>query len=337
MSRTKNALDQITDSTLRAIHQENAYKMIKPTLDQTKTFNPYAQNPDAADLLEDLGIVTHPLAIRAHTHAAAKAIELDMYKTVGHYLPKENPVTFLFMKRGKLNYFSRGPQQGDIFISSIVEPRDFARYELDDIFRMSNGFCVPTSVAFMGDTLHYFTFSDLVNIFNRSPNLQNLYATLVLPPEAAHRIKSLYPSVYEIDYYPKHFMYKPGGHAGGAYCHTYEQLEWLKVGAIKWSDARGRTHTITAQLIETKAANHLFIFSRGCLKTPEMRSFQTAEQYVTLPSVFLPKKYNARQPISKTLALQIFMYMKSVKAASQRDVWAKIRQLLRTKELNRCS
>ena len=45
--------------------------------------------------IENLGIITNPLAIEAHTHGAAKAIENDMYNIVANYLPKENPVTIL--------------------------------------------------------------------------------------------------------------------------------------------------------------------------------------------------------------------------------------------------
>nr|AMN10083.1 RNA-dependent RNA polymerase [Plantago asiatica mosaic virus] len=327
MSNVRNVFSQLTDPSLKAVIQDEAYRVLKRELAQTRHTNPFAQSPEAADALEALGINSHPYAITPHTHAAAKAVESDLYEVVSHYLPKENPVSFLFMKPAKLRFFHRGPTHGDHFLNAHVEPKDVPRYPQETIInRLAD---IPTQIAFMGDTLHFLSPSFLTALFAHSPRLQTLYATLVLPPEALYRLRSLYPQIYTLTYSEDGFMYIPGGHAGASYFHRYDQLEWLTVGHLT---APGQP-TITAQRLETKGANHLFIFQRGNYLTPARRTFATSDHYVTVPQIFLPEDYNCRTPISKTTMMQMFFYIKSVKEAKERDIWAKFRQLISTKEL----
>nr|AZF99036.1 orf1 [Papaya mosaic virus] len=333
MANLRNVFDQLNDVSLRAVIQEEAYREIKHTIKETKIFNPFAHSTMAADCLERLGIETNPLAVRAHTHAAAKTIELDLYKIVSFYLPKENPTTFMFMKKSKLQYFKRGPQQRDIFLNAHLEPKDVARYDPETLFNPKVTPTIQTQTAFMGDTLHFLPHKTIREIFNGSPKLQTLYATMVLPPEALHRLHSLHPSIYELEFHKEHFVYKPGGHAGAAYIHKYSTLEWLRMSHFKWEVGQGRTCTVTCQILETKGANHLFLFQRGKLITPELRCFSTETKYVTMPPIFLPKNFNARLPIKKTTAQQLFLYIKSVKNVTERDIWAKVRQLIKTSEL----
>ena len=76
----REVFSSITDSSLKAVIQEEAYKTIQTQLRLASTINPYSQPTEAADVLENLGIITNPLAIEAHTHGAAKAIENDLYR-----------------------------------------------------------------------------------------------------------------------------------------------------------------------------------------------------------------------------------------------------------------
>ena len=94
MARVREVFSSLTDSSLKAVIQEEAYKTIQMQLRLASTINPYAHSSDSADHLENLGIITNPLAIELHTHGAAKAIENDMYNIVANYLPKDNPVSF---------------------------------------------------------------------------------------------------------------------------------------------------------------------------------------------------------------------------------------------------
>nr|WPR18102.1 MAG: RNA-dependent RNA polymerase [Chemarfal virus 253] len=250
---------------------------------------------------------------------------------------KEEPVTFMFMKRAKLQYFRRGPQQNDIFINQIVEPKDVARYDEDTLHQTIPE--ITTKLVFIGDTLHFLPPSFLTKLFERNPKIQTVLATMVLPPEALYGLTSLYPNVYSLAYHKpsrfrkKHlFSYAPGGHKGAEYVHELKQIDWLRFGHI----TNGRTH-VTAQKLETKAANHLFLYKRGRYMTPEIRNFNTQTKYVTLPKIFLPAQFNHRVPIKKTLVMQLFLYTKTVSAVKERDIWAKIRQLIKTEDLQEYS
>ena len=332
MARVREVFSSITDSSLKAVIQEEAYKTIQTQLRLASTINPYSQPTEAADVLENLGIITNPLAIEAHTHGAAKAIENDLYNIVANYLPKENPVTFYYMKKGKLGKFRRGPQQNDRFINSHFEPKDIARYPEDTIVEHLESTPCTTKIAFMGDTLHFWTPKQLLTLFNFSPKLTTLYATIVLPIEATHRLPSLHPAIYTLKYFGDFFMYIPGGHAGASYTHHQKQLAWLFAGQLQ-----GLGITLTLQILESKGANHLLIIQRGNFVTPPLRTFGSDSPYVQIPPIFLPKDHNMSQPIPTVFAMKMFMYTKSLKEVTPRDLYAKMRQLLPDKELAKFS
>nr|BDG15104.1 RNA-dependent RNA polymerase [Clover yellow mosaic virus] len=337
MARVRASLSQFTDPSQKILIQSDQYENVKKTLGTYKLTNPYAHSESTADLLEDLGIATNPFAAEPHTHGAAKAIENDLYYIASTRMNKEEPITFMFMKRAKLQYFRRGPQQNDVFINQIVEPKDVARYDEDTLH--STIPTIDTKIVFIGDTLHFLPPSFLTKLFARNPKIQTVLATMVLPTEALYGLTSLYPNVYSLSYHKPSkfrrkalFSYAPGGHRGAEYVHELKQIDWLRFGHI----TDGRVH-VTAQRLETKAANHLFIYKRGKYFTPEIRNFNTQTKYVTLPKIFLPAQFNHRVPIKKTLVMQLFLYVKTVSAAKERDIWAKIRQLIKTEDLQEYS
>ncbi|BAG06154.1 replicase protein [Phaius virus X] len=326
------ALDRFTDVSIKSVIQEEQLQNFRKALTQASTIMPYAASPAAANALEAMGIITNPFAAHVHTHAAAKAIENQLLKVVGLALPQE-PVTFYFLKRQKLNALGRNPRLKDIFNNQLIEPRDFARYTPDT---WCDHLIAPTTpIAYISDALHFLTPHFVMSMFKHNPVLKTLYATLVLPPEAMHRHPSQMPEVYTINYDYGGFQYLPGGHGGGAYHHEFSSLEWLKAGHLTYPDpATGRRLTVTVQMQESLGANHLFIFTRGKLLTPRVRTF-SQNQSVVLPKLFHPTQLCASNPIPKTFAMQMLLYAKSVKEVTFRDIMAKIRQLIPTSELHR--
>nr|AAA42935.1 non-structural/coat protein fusion product [Clover yellow mosaic virus] len=219
MARVRASLSQFTDPSQKILIQSDQYENVKKTLGTYKLTNPYAHSESTADLLEDLGIATNPFAAEPHTHGAAKAIENDLYYIASTRMTKEEPVTFMFMKRAKLQYFRRGPQQNDTFINQIVEPKDVARYDEDTLH--STIPTIETKTVFIGDTLHFLPPSFLTKLFARNPKIQTVLATMVLPTEALYGLTSLYPNVYSLSYHKPSkfrrkalFSYAPGGHKG---------------------------------------------------------------------------------------------------------------------------
>ncbi|CAN88808.1 RNA-dependent RNA polymerase [Lettuce virus X] len=331
MSRIRNVLDRIRDPSVQTAICESAYTQIRPVLKEALINCPYALNDNEADALENLGISVNPYAVQTHTHAAAKAIENQMLQIVGHHLPKSK-VTFLFLKRSKLRYLRRAAALKDTFMNKEVEPKDFFRYDSDTIHSRIQE--VSTSVAYMSDTLHFMTLEELAHLFESSPRLDTLLATVVLPVEALHRKTSLHPAVYSINYNKDGFEYIPGNHGGGAYFHPYNTLEWLKVRQLECAPRYkfGRPFTLTFQMVESLGANHLFIIRRGLFETPQYRTF-CRNTFVLFPKIFHPASSNANRPITKTKAMQMWLYVKAVKAVTERDIYAKIHQVLPTNEL----
>ncbi|QYF50231.1 MAG: putative replication protein [Hainan sediment alphaflexivirus 1] len=333
MALLGQALERFTDVSIKSVIQEEQLQTFRKTLKNATLVNPYAVPSGAAATLEKYGILTNPFAAKLHTHAAAKSIENALLQVVGKSLP-QRPVTFYFLKRSKLNLMGRNPRIKDIFNNMTVEPRDFARYEPDTL---RDHLTAPTtSDVYISDTLHFLPMHFLVSLFKFNPVVQTVYATLVLPPEAMHKHPSQHPDVYSINYDYEGFQYVPGSHGGGAYHHEFTQLDWLRVKTLTHKTAGSRQAlTITAQMIESIGANHLFVFSRGKLLTPRVRTF-SPDECIVLPQIFHPKNSNASAPISKTLAMQMYAYVRSLKSgASFVDVCAKLRQLIPTAQLHR--
>nr|AIL23155.1 replicase [Asparagus virus 3] len=331
MARVRASLEKIRDPSVQTAISEAAYAHVRPVLKEALVNCPYALSDAEADCLENFGITINPYATQTHTHAACKAVENRMLEIVGKHLPKER-CTMLFLKRSKLRYLRRAAALKDDFVNKDVEPKDLFRYDRDTIRTRLKG--ISTPIAYMSDTLHFMSHLELMLLFSDSPQLQTMLATVVLPIEAIHHRTSLYPTLYSINYGPKGFEYIPGNHGGGAYFHPYATLDWLKVRQLRGVDYYGIDPdiTLTFQLVESLGANHLFIIQRGDLKTPQVRTF-CRNALVTMPKIFCPDSMNANRPLTKTKAMQMLMYCKSVKQVTERDIYAKFRQMISTQEL----
>lgn len=337
MALVNAALERFTDASCKSNLQQEYLAPVKRELKLASRTNPYNTPADTANALEAMGIASNPWSVSLHTHAGAKAIENRMLEIVGKKLPKSK-VTFMFLKRSKLTNMCRNHRLGDTFMNMHLEPRDAARYTQRTL--VDNYKRVDTSVAFMADTLHYLKPTFLADLFENSPNLMVLYATVVLPIEAEYKHPSLHPEIYTINYAHGGFQYIPGGHTGGAYHHEFKQLDWLKIGKIKYltnmlrPDKSSAPKTLTIQMEECLGANVLLTIHRGDMLTPSTRTF-AIDEYVTLPQIFHPHNMNVSKPIKKVLAMQLFMYVKSIKTVTERDIHAKIRQLIKTSDLGK--
>nr|WLW42345.1 RNA-dependent RNA polymerase [Lily virus X] len=330
MALIAQALDRFTDVSLKAVIQEEQLQTLRTTLRNASNIMPYAASPSAATALESLGIASNPYSIALHTHSACKAIENQLLSIVGRLLP-QLPVTFYFLKRAKLNALGRNPRLRDIFNNSAMEPRDFARYEPDTL--REHLVAPTTSIVYISDTLHFLPISFVASMFRYNPVVETLYASIVLPPEALHKHPTQMPDIYSINYDYGGFQYIPGNHGGGAYHHEFSTLDWLRVGRIEYT-CEGTQSFVTCQMIESLGANHLFVFRRGKLLTPRVRTFRK-DEFVTLPQLFHPAQSNVSKPIAMTFAMQMLLYVKSIKEVTFRDVCAKIRQLIPTSDLHR--
>ncbi|ARQ03275.1 RdRP [Allexivirus sigmamedicagonis] len=338
-TRVRKLLDEVTDPSTKAAYSELCFKHAREAAKQATKLAPYVVSDAEALTLERLGITTSPFATTSHTHASDKILENDCLSIIGHQLPKD-PITFIQLKKGKLHLLNRGPGQ-DRLVNYCHEPKDVLRYGITHPHVCPR---VDTKYAVLADTLHFMSTKQLLHLFTQNPKLERLFATLVLPIEAVHRLPSLYPEIYYLEYYDDCFAYMPGGHAGGAYVHSYGTLRWLEVGQIGTHTNRyistGQTDYLTLEKIETKAAHHIMLVQR---RRPNARWLLAqrwvfkASTFVRLPPVFYPPEANVQNTYPHDLIKRAQLYCLGVKAVSLRDIFSKFRQIIETTDLARYS
>nr|QYF50167.1 MAG: replicase [Yunnan alphaflexivirus] len=339
-TQVRRLLEQVTDPSTKAAHSELCYREARDAATKAIHLAPFAVTDAEAVTLERLGITTSPFATTSHTHSADKILENDCLAIIGHYLPKE-PVTFIQLKASKLRLLNRGPGNRDKLENYCHEPKDVLRYGLTN-----PASCPPvtTTNAVLADTLHFMSTGQLVTLFLNNPKLNKMFATLVLPIEALHKLPSLFPEIYRLEYYANHFAYMPGGHGGGAYVHSYATLKWLSTGQVGTHTngiiSMGQTDFLNIEKIETKGAHHIMLIQRRRADVPwplaPLWIFH-ASDYVRLPHIFYPPEANVQNTYPHSLIKRMQTYCLSVKAVSLRDIFAKLRQVIEVGDLQRYS
>uniref|UniRef100_A0AAU6NEM5 Replicase n=1 Tax=Saffron-associated alphaflexivirus TaxID=3125858 RepID=A0AAU6NEM5_9VIRU len=322
-SQVERLLADLSSPETRAALDEDRKTAAYRLMAKADAVTPFLVNPKQSTDLEILGIASNPFSTQLHTHAADKNLENDSLNTIGLMLPKD-PVTLIQIKRAKLRLLHRAADGDDKIVNYVKEPRDLQRFQ-DAIPAHTPK--VNTQVAVLHDTLHFLSPRQLYQLFAINPHLETLYATCVLPIEVNHRMASLYPSIYTLEYRDDGFLYIPGTHAGGAYWHSYDTMRWLSICGIK---------DVVISRHETKAAHHIFVISRYRsrfrLDPPREWLFHCSE-HVRVSPIFFPGRCNSTKVYSVSFIKRMIMYCKSVKAVAMRDIFAKMRQVLETKEL----
>nr|QED44007.1 replicase [Garlic virus A] len=344
MTAVQKLFDQISDPNTKAGYSNACFEAAQTASKKALAIAPFSVTNPEALTLERIGITTSPFATTSHTHAADKIIENDCLSIIGHYLPKKEAVTLIQLKRGKLHLLGRNPNL-DKFQNYCYEPKDVLRYGLTNPNSCPK---VDTEYAVLADTLHFMSPKQLYTLFSKNPKLERLFATLVLPIEALHKLPSLFPDVYKLEYYKDHFSYMPGGHGGGAYVHSYSTLRWLdtaQVGPVDYdksciTNPWPITDYLSIEKIETKAAHHIMLIQRRRVQVdwplPTLWVFH-ASDYVKLPPIFYPPEANVQKTYPHVFVKRMQLYCFSVKAVSLRDIFAKLRQVIETQELIRYS
>nr|QED43977.1 replicase [Garlic virus A] len=344
MTAVQKLFDQISDPNTKAGYSNACFEAAQTASKKALAIAPFSVTNPEALTLERIGITTSPFATTSHTHAADKIIENDCLSIIGHYLPKKEAVTHIQLKRGKLHLLGRNPSL-DKFQNYCYEPKDVLRYGLTNPNSCPK---VDTEYAVLADTLHFMSPRQLYTLFSRNPKLERLFATLVLPIEAMHKLPSLFPDIYKLEYYNDHFSYMPGGHGGGAYVHSYSTLRWLNTAQVGPVDYDKSTITnpwpitdyLSIEKIETKAAHHIMLVQRRRAQVdwplPTLWVFH-ASDYVKLPPIFYPPEANVQKTYPHVFIKRMQLYCFSVKAVSLRDIFAKLRQVIETQELIRYS
>jgi hypothetical protein len=198
----------------------------------------------------------------------------------------------------------------------ILEPKDRQRYPT------SSDSLPPTSVVIMHDSLQFFNPSQILSLFLQCPDLTDLYATAIIPPEACFNLPSLYPDVYRYEIEGNHLHYHLEKHQASSYTQPLDCLNWLRLSSIQSSKLQ-----LSVTLIDSVLTTHLFHISRGnLLSARRQRTFDSPL------SVLLPQPIFNDLPLHSRLVPYeayhaLFNYVRAVRTLRQSDPAAHIRAL----------
>jgi hypothetical protein len=133
----------------------------------------------------------------------------------------------------------------------------------------------------MQDCAMFWNPADLVRLFNASPALIDLYATVVIPPELLDGSRSFNPEIYEFCVRDDKFLFYPDGHKAGAYVQDLSQLWWLKTNRI----ISGSVNLVLTKLDSYKA-HHVFHVTRRSVMPPTHHAFDVGPR-VSIPTPIL--------------------------------------------------
>jgi hypothetical protein len=256
-------------------------------------------------------VFRQPFAIPRHLHQHAASCGIDPnphgrpHPHGLHYAlqRKFESIVHGFVKGKQYSLLSRKPssytplvQDATSMANAILVGKDLTRYP--------NGFCaapvVNEPLAVLSDTLHMLSTADIDALFERSPNLEMLFASAVIAPEAKAGTPDEYPEVYTLTRTHGGWNYCPEGHVNGSYFQPDHAVEWLDCHSIE-----GENRTLHVTQLETYLAHHLFVITRSAVLSPESRTFARGN-WISVPATLMPltpaSERRARAPLVSKMA-----------------------------------
>lgn len=245
------ALDALAPTTHR---DPSLHPILESTVDSIRssiTTYPWSVPKQLLPLLNSYGIPTSGLGTSHHPHAAHKTIETFLLH-VHWSFQATTPSSVMFMKPSKFHKLARVNSNFRELKNYRLHPTDSVRYPVTSPD-------LPTfPTIFMHDALMYYHPSQILDLFTQCPNLEKLYASLVVPPEATLSDHSLYPSLYTYTTSQQTLHYVPEGHEAGSYNQPMDALSWLKVNQISHAGLH-----LSVTILESWGPVHSLLIQRG--------------------------------------------------------------------------
>lgn len=276
---------------------------------------PYALSDWGLRFAVGHGIMVPGTGFTPHPHPVHKTFENYLLYEYFSHLARV-PCTVMYMKREKFERLrARNPNFTHLF-NQIHTNRDEQRYE-----RTDNG-PIGTSLAFMHDALMYVSMAAILDLFDRSPRLQTLYASLVVPAESAIQASSLSPDLYRYSIRGDELVYQLEGSEDGAYVQPYKALDWLKCHKIQ-----GPRFSLSVTLCTTKGPFHVLQISRS-RAAREYRRFYTPSAYVLPMDIANDEEPLGHRLVPTEVYNSLFTYVRAVRTLRVTDVpgWIRTQQ-----------
>lgn len=258
------------------------------------------------------GIMVPGTGFTAHPHPVHKTFEKYLLHEYWSCLAR-SPSTVMYMKRQKFERLrAQNPNFTHLF-NQIHTNRDEQRYE-----RTDNG-PITTELAFMHDALMYVSMGSILDLFERSPRLQILYASLVIPAESSIHARSMAPDLYRYSIRGSELIYQLEGSEDGAYTQPLKALDWLKCHEIV-----GPRFSLSVSLCSTKGPFHVLQIART-EASKEYRRFYTPSSYVLPIDTAKNIEPVGNRLVPSQVYENLFTYVRAVRTLRVTDVAGYVR------------
>nr|AFC95826.1 RNA polymerase [Watercress white vein virus] len=329
------ALDALAPTTHR---DPSLHPILESTVDSIRssiTTYPWAVPKLLLPLLNSYGIPTSGLGTSHHPHAAHKTIETFLLH-IHWSFQATTPSSVMFMKPSKFHKLASVNPNFKELKNYRLHPNDSTRYPTTSPDLPSH----PT--VFMHDALMYYHPSQILHLFQAKPNLEKLYASLVVPPEALLSDHSFYPQLYRYSTTRNTLHYVPEGHEAGSYNQPADALSWLRINELSLDDLH-----LSVTILESWGPVHSLLIQRGvphpdpALLSPlpltghdlfssyhqpriDLVSFRTPDAVALPEATFLDQPLRHRL-VPRTVYNALFTYTRAVRTLRTSDPAAFVR------------
>nr|QRD99864.1 MAG: polyprotein [Xanthi tymo-likevirus] len=212
---------------------------------------PYSLSDVGIRFLQSAGISVPGSGHKSHPHPIHKTYELHLLHETWNALATQ-PATVMYMKESKFKKIQKENSNFQFLFNQIHVPKDHTRYS-----ETSAG-PIGTPLAFMHDALMYFTPAQILDLFEKSPDLEHLYASLVVPAESLIETRSVNPDLYTYKVLGKKLSYFMEGQKDGAYEQPLKANRWLTYHSISNPNL-----ALSVTMISTVGPFHQMLISRS--------------------------------------------------------------------------
>ncbi|ABW69734.1 replicase [Ligustrum necrotic ringspot virus] len=299
----------------------------------------------AKEHLSKAGIYLSPYSGYPHSHPVCKTLEnYILYKVLPGII--NNTFYFVGIKDFKLNFLKKRHKNLDLIkaVNRYVSSADKIRYgnefvvcggpdlramnrHQSDLERPTLSSLVPNvktgSNLFLHDELHYWSKSELI-AFLEIVEPKTMLGTVVYPTEIfAGARSSLNPWCYEFEIKGDKLIFYPDGVRAEAYEQPLYGGYLLQANKIRLPS--GKIYCV--DVIASKFTHHLVAITAGDAVVPTNRSFGPFEAVCSGELQKIGSGKTRFYPVSHSVLLRIYRYLRSLKKPDMQSAMAKFSQL----------
>nr|DAF42470.1 TPA_exp: polyprotein [Glehnia littoralis marafivirus] len=302
------AFQSILDTLSSTIHRDTfSNPILESQIDPfRKSINsfPYKIPTTAINFFLNNGIAVSGFGSKPHPHPIHKTLELNLLQNVWPHLPT-SPASVLFMKESKFKKLQARNKHFTTLLNYQVTAKDSARYA-------STCSDLPsTSSCFMHDALMYFQPAQIVDLFLRSPNLEKLFASAIIPPESSFSTSfSFHPNIYRFSVSSDKLHYYLESNQAHSYTQPASAIQWLRTTKIIHPEV-----TLTVSVLDSFGPLHHILIQRG---EPPVSPDEDQISFHHPDAILLPSPNDIRQNIAHRLVPTpvyhaLFTYVRAVR------------------------